>query len=158
MAQNKAMKNILLLLLLCCSFSFASQIEVKALNFYADENIGKSILSGNVVVTRNQDVLNTDELIVYTDKNKKAIRYEAIKNAKFKILLKDKIYKGSGDKFVYDVLKDTYEIVGNAYISELQTNKKLYGDKIIIDRKTNVYRVESKDQKPARFVFDVEQK
>ncbi|HDW9269915.1 TPA: organic solvent tolerance protein OstA, partial [Campylobacter jejuni] len=37
-------------------------------------------------------------------------------------------------------------------------NQKLFGDKIIVDRKANIYRVESKDQKPARFVFDLKDK
>ncbi|MBX2046035.1 organic solvent tolerance protein OstA, partial [Campylobacter jejuni] len=97
-------------------------------------------------------------LIIYTDKNRKPIRYEAMQNARFKIVLKGKTYKGSGDKFIYNVIKDTYEINGHAYINELGSNQKLFGDKIIVDRKANIYRVESKDQKPARFVFDLKDK
>lgn len=54
--------------------------------------------------------------------------------------------------------KDIYEIDGNAFINELESNQKLYGDRIIVDKRNNVYRVESKDKKPARFIFDLEQK
>ncbi|EOH3077194.1 LptA/OstA family protein [Campylobacter jejuni] len=148
----------IILLLACVSVTWATQIEVKALNFYSDENKGESILSGNVEVIRGDDILNSEKLIIYTDKNRKPIRYEAMQNASFKIVLKGKTYKGSGDKFIYNVTKDTYEINGHAYINELGSNQKLFGDKIIVDRKANIYRVESKDQKPARFVFDLKDK
>ena len=97
-------------------------------------------------------------MIIYTDKNRKPMRYEAVQNANFKIVLKGKTYKGSGDKFIYNVAKDIYEIDGNAFINELESNQKLYGDRIIVDKRNNVYRVESKDKKPARFIFDLEQK
>ncbi|MEE6620379.1 LptA/OstA family protein, partial [Campylobacter jejuni] len=46
--------------------SLNSQIEVKALNFYSDENKGESILSGNVEVIRGDDILNSEKLIIYT--------------------------------------------------------------------------------------------
>ncbi|MCX2682369.1 organic solvent tolerance protein OstA [Campylobacter sp. MIT 21-1685] len=144
--------------LMCVNLSLATQIEVKALNFYSDENKGESILSGNVKVKRGDDVLHSEKLIIFTDSQRKPIRYEAIQGARFEIVLKGKTYKGSGDKFVYKVADDSYEINGNGYINEMQSNKKLYGEKIIIDRKNGVYKVESTNEKPARFVFDLGQK
>lgn len=146
---------LLMFMFHCC---FATQIEVKALSFYLDENAGKSTLSGNVEVKKEKDILKSDKLIIYMDKNKKPVKYEAMQNAKFEIYLGDKIYKGSGDHFIYNVVKDTYEIDGNAIINEITTNKQIYGDKIVIDRKKNTYLVESKNKNPIRFVFDVEQK
>ena len=148
----------IILCLFCVSLSFANQIQVEALNFYFDENTGRSLLSGNVVVTYGKDVLTSGELVIFNNKDKKPVKYEASKHPKFKITLKDKVYEGSGDKFIYDVAKDTYEISGNAYISEIQSNKKLYGDRIIVDRKMNIYHVKSKDKKPARFIFDLDKK
>lgn len=148
--------RLIALLFFCVSFSYTSKIEVQALNFYSDENLGKNILSGNVVVTRDKDILKAGELIIYTNKNYKPIRYEATESPQFEITLKDKLYKGSGNKLSYDVIKDIYEIDGNAFINEIQTNKKLHGDKIIVDKKQNIYRVESKNKKPAHFVFELE--
>lgn len=153
----KTMKFFILLTCLVLGAK-AKQIEVEALKFYSDENSGKSILSGNVVIKQNQDILNSEEVVIFTDKNRKPIRYEASKNAHFSIVLKGKSYKGSGDKFIYNTIEDVYTIEGNAFIHEIQSDKKLYGDKIIVDRKNNIYRVESNKQKPARFVFDMEEK
>ncbi|MBZ7973386.1 MULTISPECIES: LptA/OstA family protein [Campylobacter] len=148
----------IILLFFCISISLATKIEVKALNFYSDENKGESILSGDVEVKRGEDILNAGKLIIYTDKNHKPIRYEATQNPKFKINLKGKIYKGEGDKLIYNVIDDTYEIDGNAYINEPINHQKLCGNKIFIDRKKNIYKIQSKDNKPARFVFDLKQK
>lgn len=147
----------LILFFACFTVLMADRIEVKALNFYADENAGKSVLSGDVVVKRDRDILSSDELVIFMDKSRKPIRYEAQKNAKFSISLRGKSYKGSGDKFIYNVNKDIYEIAGNAFIHELESDKKLYGDRIIVDRKANIYRVQSKDNKPARFIFELEE-
>ncbi len=55
----------IILLLVCVSVTWATQIEVKALNFYSDENKGESILSGNVEVIRGDDILNSEKLIIY---------------------------------------------------------------------------------------------
>ena len=62
------------------------------------------------------------------------------------------------EKDVINIENIIYEIDGNAFINELESNQKLYGDRIIVDKRNNVYRVESKDKKPARFIFDLEQK
>ncbi|MCW1360859.1 lipopolysaccharide transport periplasmic protein LptA [Campylobacter jejuni] len=136
----------------------AAPVEVTAMNFFSDENSGQSILSGNVFIKKEGDVLNSDKVVIYTDKNKKPIRYEATQNARFEVRLKDKSYKGSGDKFIYYVNSDIYEIIGNAYIIELETKRKIFGDKIIVDKKQKIYKVESFNKKPIRFVFDVEEK
>ena len=151
-----ARRKIIFLLFFSFLNVFASKIEVSALNFYADENLGESILSGDVKIKKDKDILTSEKLIIYTNKNRKPIKYKATQNPQFSIYLKDKLYKGSGDVFVYDVVKDVYEIQGNAFIYEITTNKKLYGEKIIVDRKKNTYQVQSDNKKPTRFTFELE--
>ncbi|EGK8097008.1 lipopolysaccharide transport periplasmic protein LptA [Campylobacter lari] len=138
-------------------FAFSAQkIEVYAKDFYLDEKNETSVLTGDVEVKKGKDILNSQKLVIYM-KNKQPIKYIATKDAKFKIMMKDKTYHGSGDEFVYNVVKDTYEINGNAKITEMQTKKELIGDKIIVDRKNMTYRVVSKDKKPVKFVFEVKE-
>ena len=136
----------------------ASQVEISAEHFFASEKKGENILRGNVVVKRDKDILHASKLVVLTNKKRKATRYIASGNTRFEIVLKDKLYKGSGDELIYDVAKDTYEINGNAVVKEPATNKKVSGDKIIIDRKQEAYSVFSDEQKPAKFVFELEEK
>ncbi len=133
-------------------------MEIQANSFYADEKKGENILSGNVFVKRDKDTLRTNKLIVTTDKNRKARLYRALGDARFEIALKDKFYKGRGDELIYDVLKDSYEISGNAFVEETTSNQKLTGEKIIIDKRQESYTVISAEKKPVKFVFELDEK
>ncbi|AJC87604.1 LptA/OstA family protein [Campylobacter insulaenigrae] len=149
--------RILICLFLINIFALATQtIEVSAKDFYLDEKNEKSILSGDVEVKKGEDILNSQKLVIFM-KNKQPVKYIATNDAKFKIHMKDKTYHGSGDEFIYVVASDTYEINGKAKIIEVETNKQLFGDKIIVDRKNMTYRVISQDNKPAKFVFEVKE-
>ncbi|CAM4025270.1 lipopolysaccharide transport periplasmic protein LptA [Campylobacter armoricus] len=149
--------RIIIFLCMINLFAFSAQkIEVYAKDFYLDEKSETSILTGDVEVKKGKDILNSQKLIIYM-KNKQPLKYIATNNAKFKITMKDKTYHGSGDEFIYNVSKDTYEINGHAKIIEEPTNKELFGDKIIVDRKNMTYRVFSKDKKPVKFVFEVKE-
>lgn len=148
-----------LIVLVCLSsFIFAEQIEISANSFYANEKSGQNVLSGNVRVKKDKDKLSSDKLDVLVDKNRQPIKYVATGNAQFEVVLNEKLYKGSADKLSYDAQKDIYEMSGNAYIEEPTSNKKIYGDLIIVDKRQNIYRVQSKENKPARFIFELETK
>lgn len=152
------MARIVFALFLSLVFAFANQVEISAEHFFADEKKGENVLSGNVVVKRDKDILYASKLVVMTNKKRKATKYIATGNTRFEIILQDKLYKGSGDELIYDVSNDSYEINGNASVEETQSKKKVTGDKIFIDRKQEVYSVISNEQKPAKFVFELEEK
>lgn len=153
------LRIILISILLVCQ-GYATKkppqkIEVKAKDYFLDEKNQYALLSGDVIITKAKDVLRSGKLKIFM-KNKKAVKYEASNNPSFHIVLGDKIYNGKGDLFVYDVPKDIYYIIGHAYIKEVRTNKELFGDKIIIDRKKLIYKVKSKNR-PAKFIFELEE-
>ena len=152
------MARIVFALFLSLVFAFANQVEISEEHFFADEKKGENVLSGNVVVKRDKDILYASKLVVMTNKKRKATKYIATGNTRFEIILQDKLYKGSGDELIYDVSSDSYEINGNASVEETQSKKKVTGDKIFIDRKQEVYSVISNEQKPAKFVFELEEK
>lgn len=135
---------------------YAAKVEVSAENFASRDN--ESILSGNVVVKREKDILRSKSLKILTNKDHKATKYIATGDARFELRLGDKDYKGSGNELTYDAVNDSYEIEGNAIIEEITTNKRLSGKKIIIDRKKEVYNVFSDEQKPVKFVFELDEK
>lgn len=147
---------ILLCVLTLCAFG--EQVEVRAAHFYADEKKGENVLSGGVFVKRDKDILRTNKLIITTDKNRKAKFYRALGDARFEIMLKNKLYKGRGDELSYDVANEIYEIKGNAVVEEAQSNQKLVGETIIIDKKQESYTVMSVEQKPVKFTFELDKK
>lgn len=152
------MARIIFALCFASFFALANQVEISAERFFADEKKGENVLSGNVIVKRDKDILRANKLLVITNKKRKAVKYIATGNTRFEILLQDKLYKGSGDELIYDVSNDSYEIVGNAFVEEVESKKKVIGEKIIIDRKQEKYSVISSEQKPAKFVFELETK
>lgn len=147
--------SFVFLSLLCLN---ANQIEVSANEFKGDELSGRSVLSGNVLVKRDKDILRSEKLVIYTDKKRQPIKFVATGNANFELFLKDKAYKGKGDEFIYHAKSDSYEIKGNAFIEELTTKKRLYGNTIFVDRKKQTYSISGSKDKPARFIFELEQK
>lgn len=132
------------------------QIEITANQFQADEKAKLSILEGNVLIKKGKDILKSEKLIIYMDDAMKPLRYEASGKPSFVIFLEGKKYNGKGDKFVYNSQKDVYEILGNAFIEEEISKKRLFGSKIIIDRKKQNYQVNGAKDKPVRFVFELE--
>jgi lipopolysaccharide export system protein LptA len=43
-------------------------------------------------------------------------------------------------------------------LHEVDSDKKIFGDEIIVDQLKGVYSVKSKDKKPVKFIFQVEDK
>lgn len=137
----------------------AEQVEISADSFFADEKSLVSDLKGNVVVKKgNYDKLQSDKVRIYFDKHKKPIKYQASGNARFQAFVNEKRYSGSGDEIFYEPNTQTYTLSGNANIQEVDSDKKVYGDKIVINQKTGTYSVDSKDNKPVKLIFQIEDK
>ncbi|AGZ82023.1 LPS ABC transporter substrate-binding protein LptA [Campylobacter fetus] len=148
--------------LILCFFTIglnAEQVEVTADNFFADEKSLTSDLKGNVIIKKGSyDTLTSNSVKIYFDAKRQPIKYVATGNAKFKAVLNKKNYNGSGDILIYEPLKKTYTLSGDAYLHEEQTDKKVYGDEIVVNQGNGTYKVSSKDKKPVKLIFQVEDK
>lgn len=135
----------------------ANQVEVSADSFYADEKVGLGELVGNVTIKKGKsDTLSANRVKIYFDKNRKPQKYEAVNEAKFSILLDGKKYNGSGDLLTYEPKGQIYTLKGSAFLHEIDSDKKIFGDEIIVDQLKGIYNVKSKDKKPVKFIFQVE--
>lgn len=155
-----AIRQFKRLVLLFCVFVYcldAEEIRVSADSFFADENKFYSILTGNVVVNKGDfDTLKAEQIEIFFNQDKQPIKYRATKNVTFKILLKDKHYDGSGNELIYEPLQDRYTIVGNAYLHEVEEDKKVYGDKIVADQKSGTYQVDAKKGAQTKMIFQIQ--
>lgn len=136
----------------------AADVEVVAKKFFADEKKQISIFSGNVVITKEFDKLVADKVQIEFDKKRQPTKYTAIGNTKVNMIINEKKYFASADTMYYYPLKDQYELVGNAFLHEMITDKKVYGDKISVNQSTGRYEVGSQGKKPVKFIFKVEEK
>ena len=148
---------------LICSTLLLAQSEtlmIDAQNFESDDKKGISIFTGNVKIKMAEDKLNADRVDVYfiTDKNngKIPVKYEATGKADFEIITKEKHYIGNGDKVIYSPQKEEYTILGNGFLQEKNDNRKVYGDTIYVNQLTGEARVKGSDQKPVKFIINVE--
>ena len=148
---------------LICSTLLLAQSEtlvIDAQNFEADDKKGISIFTGNVKIKMGEDKLNAEKVDVYfiTDKNngKIPVKYEATGKADFEIITKEKHYIGNGDKVIYSPQKEEYTILGNGFLQEKNDNRKVYGDTIYVNQLTGEARVKGSEQKPVKFIINVE--
>lgn len=143
-------------------FCYAEQLIIDSKHFEADDTSGIAIFTGNVKMTKSQDIITTDKMTVYmmADKNGKKIpkEYVAVGNTDFKIVTNQKVYSGKGDKVIYDPNKLKYTIIGNGFLFDETLDRKLYGNEIYINELTGEAEVKSDGQKPVRFIIKIEDK
>jgi lipopolysaccharide export system protein LptA len=151
------MKKILIVVLLIVSFIKTEQIDIDAESFYADEK-GQFMEFINATVTKKEDKLTTDKIIVDFDKKGQPLKYVASGNVKVKVFLNDKHYNASGETLTYEVKNQKYILEGDAHLTEIDTDRKVYGDLIEVDQLNGTYSVKGKDSAPAKFIFQIEDK
>ena len=156
------MKKLLILPLIAL-FLNAEQLIIDAKKFEANDEKGISVFTGNVKLQQGKDRLSADKLNVYitkkiANKKREPIKYIATGNVKFKIFSNAKEYEGKGNKVIYNPKTLTYSIYGNGYIKEKTEDKTLYGDEILISQKTGEAKVKGSDEKPVRFILNIDNK
>ncbi len=154
------MKKVLIVCIVLISVLIAKSenIEITSKHFEADETKLISKFTGDVKVVKGYDTITSDSLIINFDKNKKPIKYIATGKAKFKLILNNKHYAGRADKIIYNPLNKYYRFIGNAFLQDIDTDKKIYGDDITIDQLNGKYNVKSSGNKPVKFIFKVDDK
>lgn len=148
---------------LICSTLLLAQSEtliIDAQDFQADDKKGISTFTGNVKIKMGEDKLNANRVDVFftTDKDNKKVplKYEATGKADFEIITVDKHYIGNGDKVIYSPEKEEYTIIGNGFLQEKNDDRKVYGDTIYVNQLNGEARVKGSEQKPVRFIINVD--
>ncbi len=136
----------------------ASEVQVTADKFMANEVKGVSTFTGNVHVIKEGDDLKADKVVINFDKNKKPTLYTATGHASVKMKIKDKNYFAKGEILIYDPNLLKYTIKKNAFLQELNTDKKVYGEVIRVDQVLGYYEVDGKKNEPVKFIFKVQDK
>ncbi|MDR1284838.1 MAG: lipopolysaccharide transport periplasmic protein LptA [Campylobacteraceae bacterium] len=150
------MKKKLIVILFLTLFAKAEQIEINADNIYVDEKSQLTEFTGNVTVTKGKDELAADKIIVYATKAGQPLKYIASGNVYVKVLLNEKRYNASGNALIYETEEQKYTLEGNAFLTEVDTDRKVYGEIIEANQISGTYSVKGKDSEPAKFVFQIE--
>jgi len=139
---------------------FTKEIEVTSKQFEGDQSKGISIFSGDVVVKRAKDYIKADKVIVTTDKKKKPTKLEFFGSNNhqidFTINYENNIsYKGKTDKIEYYPITREYILTGNVSVEGIVEKRKIYGEKIVLEQVNKKAKIFGTDNRPARFIFEV---
>jgi len=146
------MKKLLILVFL--SFIFADTLHITSKKFFYDSKKLKSIFIGDVNATKGKDNILAKEMIIFFNKNKKPLKFEAIGNVKFILNDKNMTYKGYCNKLIYNFSTTDVFLIGNAFVKKLQTNESIKGDKIKLNRKNQTIEVKG-NKKPVNIIIKV---
>ncbi len=147
-----------LILLFLSIFLFAEEVKISADKFQADEVNKIAVFEGNVKLIKGKDEIKAEKLTILFDNKNKPIKYSAEGNPVFQFFMKDKIYNGKANKIVYTPSDGKYALIGNVFVKEKKENRKIYGDKLIIDKTSGKIIIKGKKNEPVRFIFQVEEK
>ncbi len=147
-------------LAICLIFTislFAQEIKITAQKFEADEKKLISKFIGKVHLQKAQDEINASTLTITFDEKKHPILYEAKGNLSFQISTNDQLFIGHSDYLIYEPKTKKYQIVGNAFIHEKVADRKLYGEKIVIDRQSGKSQILGTSKKPVKIIFSIKE-
>ncbi len=152
------MKRILIFLLTISTLLYAETVEIRADKFEADETKLLSVFTGHVVIKKGQDTIEADKVTILFTPRKKPKRYTASGHVRFKIHTRTQHYEGTSRTLSYLPANQQYEASGDVIIEEVKSGKKLYGEKIVIDRKSGKSEITGKKNRPVKLIFSVEEK
>lgn len=135
---------------------FAANVEVNADKFFADEKKKISVFEGNVKIVKEGDKLTARKVTIEFDDKKQPLRYIATGDAKVTMTMNAKKYYGEAEKMTYEPRLGLYILEQKAFLHEIETDKKVYGDYIKADQMSGQYEVDGKGKAPVKFIFKVE--
>lgn len=137
----------------------AEILEVNAESFVSTGTDGKSILEGNVDVKKGEDQFKADRVEIYTDKQRKPEKILAFGNVRFSFTTEDgRRLSGHSNELSYDARSNDYHLIGNAHVQEKDKGNLLDGDEIFFNNKTGQISVKGNHSKPAKLIFNLEEK
>lgn len=140
-----------------CGILGASSIDISADSFEVDNKKLRSVFTGNVYIQKDNSNIKSDKLIISFTKTKKPKSYIASGDIVFNINMNNKKYHGLSDSLNYNVDKKLYVLAGHASLSEVGTNNKVTGNKITVDEKNSIYKIESDSNNRVKFIYNIDE-
>jgi len=153
------MKFKLLVLLLLANFANASELQIKANSFNADENKGLSVFKGHVNIKKEHDELNASKVVVYTNTQNEPTKFVANGKVSFVIETKEgTIYSGQAEKVIYLPNKKEYHFFKNVHLRQLDDKKEIIGDEVLLNTIEGKAYAKGVKSKPVIMIFNIKEK
>lgn len=145
--------------ILFCSFSYAiGVLEVTANHISSSQLKGEVVLSGNVIIQKESDILYADKVVLKTGRDRKPSQYIATGNVRFGVKTNDgRKMNGNAKEIIYDAKKDEYRLLGKAKVEEEGKQNAIKGEEIVLNRKDGSASVAGDRKKPAKIIFTLDE-
>ena len=135
----------------------AEELKVVAKNFEADEQKGYTIFTGDVVMTKSSDEFNASKVTVYVDENRKPTKFIAVGDVSFKITtMTGDLYAGKAQEARFFPQKKEYRFYTDVHIRQLNKQKEINGDEVIVDLIEGRAFAKGADKKPVIMIFNID--
>lgn len=153
------MKLFLYFLIFSTSIFGAEELKVISEHFKGDQLKGISIFTGNVKVTKGHDELNATKVTIYTDKDRKPVKYVAEGDVSFYIVTELKeYYKGKSQTAIYLPNENEYQFYKHVDLIRLDDYRRVKGDKVIVNTLQGNASAESSNNDPVIMIFTLQNK
>lgn len=151
-------KQILFLFALAL-FSHAEELKVISENFKADQSKGIAVFSGNVKISKGLDEINASKVTIYTDKEKKPVKYTAEGDVSFSITTEEnELYHGKAQTVIYIPAEREYRFYTKVDLIRMDDYRRVKGDKVILNTVHGQASAQSTKDEPVMMIFTLEDK
>lgn len=135
----------------------AEALKVIAKNFEADEQKGYTIFTGDVRMTKGSDEFNASKVTVYVDADRKPTKFVAVGNVSFLVTtMTADVYSGKAEEVRFFPQTKEYRFYTNVHIKQLNKQKEINGDEVIVDLIQGKAFAKGADKKPVIMIFNIE--
>jgi len=143
-------------ILLFTSSLMADFVDIKADHFYANDINHEAYFEGNAKIKQDANEFNASKIIVYFNKQRKALKYIAKGGVKFDLTEKRTHYIGQASSVTYAPTSSKYLFNGNVLLKDVTNNRTIKAESVSLDLKTGLADIKGKDKKPVYFRFEIE--
>lgn len=150
-------RKLIFLAPLVLTLSWGEELKVISDNFKGDQQKGISIFTGNVKVTKGMDELNATKVTIYTDKDRKPVKYFAEGDVSFYIVTEMKErYKGKSQTAIYLPDESEYHFYKKVDLIRLDDFRRVKGDKVVVNTIQGNASAESATDEPVVMTFTLQ--
>jgi lipopolysaccharide export system protein LptA len=153
------LRKLLFLSPLFVTLLWSEELKVISDNFKGDQQKGISVFTGKVKITKGSDELNASKVTIYTDSEKKPIKYLAEGDVSFYIVTEmNEKYRGKSQTAIYLPNANEYQFFQKVDLLRLDDYRRVKGDKVIVNTVAGNASAESANQEPVVMIFTLQDK
>ncbi len=151
--------KLLFLAPLLFTLTWGEELKIISDNFKGDQLKGVSVFTGNVKITKGSDDLNASKVTIYTDKDRKPVKYFAEGDVSFYIVTEtNEKYRGKSQSAIYLPEMSEYHFYQKVDLIRLDDYRRIKGDKVIVNTIAGNASAESANNEPVVMTFTLQDK